>query len=400
MSRLIYLACITFLIVGLGQLVVGTVMEPMVHAYGIQYEDGGQLVMNQFLGMLAGTLVAPMLIRRFGKKVLLLTAIGLMAVSEIVYAMQPPWWAMLTAAPIAGFGFGTSETLVSSFIIGAAGDRANVVMSRVEVSFGLGALLIPFAGAYLIASGHWRVAFALVGVMSAAVLLLWIVRWPSVLDRGASIEGGAVSNEVAASQEVSPVRRRWMMLALFVPFMIYFVIYVGFEMSFVHYLPSLLVELHGLPDSTASLSLSLFWGAMVIGRLVAGHAADRFGGPASMLTMCSAAAVLFVLLGLFQGVTATYVLTFAAGLAMSGMFAVALVFANRSIGGKTEQISSVLIACGGLGGALMPKLAGWFLDHNGASATMWLFTSFAAVMLIVIVWAIVAAKQRKTALEG
>ena len=54
MNRLIFLGCIAYLVVGLGQLVVGSVMEPMVHAYGIEYGDGGQLVMNQFLGVLFG----------------------------------------------------------------------------------------------------------------------------------------------------------------------------------------------------------------------------------------------------------------------------------------------------------------------------------------------------------
>jgi len=131
MGRLVLLGCIAYLVVGIGQLVVGTVMEPMVEAYGIKYGDGGQLVMNQFLGGLVGILLTPWLIGRIGKKALLLGALGVMTAAEVVYAFQPSWGVMLAAAPFAGIGFGTTEALVGSFIIGSAMGNANVAMSRV-----------------------------------------------------------------------------------------------------------------------------------------------------------------------------------------------------------------------------------------------------------------------------
>ncbi|MDG0794018.1 MFS transporter [Cohnella ginsengisoli] len=182
MIRLIWLGCLAYLTVGLGQLVVGAVMEPMVGAYGVQYGDGGQLVMNQFLGGLAGTLLAPWLMRMLGRRALLLGAMTLMAAAEIVYALAPPWGAMLVLGPVAGFGFGVTETVVGSFIIGSAGERGNVAMSRVEVSFGVGALLMPFVGALLIDIDRWRLAFGVVGVLAVITVVLWASLWPTILN--------------------------------------------------------------------------------------------------------------------------------------------------------------------------------------------------------------------------
>ncbi|WP_229263918.1 MFS transporter [Cohnella cholangitidis] len=390
MARLVFLGCIAYLVVGIGQLVVGTVMEPMVAGYGIQYGDGGQLVMNQFLGGLVGITLAPWLMGRIGKKRLLLSALAIMAVVEVIYSFQPEWGVMLAIGPFAGFGFGTTEAVVGSFIIGAAQGNANVAMSRVEVFFGVGALLMPFAGAALIASGLWVYAFLVVGIMAAIAVLLWFLFWPKILDR-------KPESETATETRLTKLPNRRLAITVLAAGSMFFAVYVGFEMSFVHYLPSLLVHNNGLSDSTASLSLSLFWGAMVLGRMVSGHAADRWGGGVYMLATCLSTAVIFVVMGGLESTWATFVLTFLAGLAMSGMFAVALVFLNRAVPGMTERTTSLLMAFGGIGGALMPRLTGWFLDENGTDATRWLFAAFAVVMLAVIVWALLSAKSLERA---
>ncbi|MFC5529964.1 MFS transporter [Cohnella yongneupensis] len=394
MTRLIFLACITFIVVGLGQLVVGAVMEPMVHAYGINYGAGGQLVMHQFLGGMFGVMLTPWLIGKIGKKKLLLSALVIMTVAEAVYVSQPPWALMLTAGPFAGFGFGTTEAVVASFIIGAAGANANVAMSRVEVSFGVGALLMPFVGAWFISEGHWVMGFAVVSVLAAMTLVMWLVRWPTVLDQPISQHA-----EEAAAKERS-TRSRGRIVAILFGGALFFLVYVGFEMSFVHYLPSLLVQNNGLAESTASLSLGAYWGAMVLGRLVSGHAADRWGNGTYMMVTCVSCAVLFAFMGGVEQVTGTFVLTFFIGLAMSGMYAVAIVFVNRAVPGMSEKITSLMMVFGGIGGALMPKLTGWFLDEHGADATRWLFAVLAAIMLIVIIVALVLAQPSKRRVEA
>jgi len=461
MARLVFLGCIAYLVVGIGQLVVGTVMEPMVNAYGVQYGDGGQLVMHQFLGGMVGILLAPWLIGKIGKKPLLLTALAVMATAEIVYTMQPSWNWMLVTAPFAGFGFGTTEAVVGAFVIGSAGSNANVAMSRVEVFFSLGALLMPFAGAVLISGGYWHSAFGVVGGLAIAAFAMWFVWWPKILDTPGGYAADAQAQALAASdadrerlrgpegpgqsgqgrdasglelgsvqgrdesgledsdqlgqgrdasglglsrdEKARKPRQRWGRRGSFNVLAAcgaFFAIYVGLEMSFLHYLPSLLVQNGGVADSTASLSLSVFWGAMTVGRLVSGQAADRWGGAAYLLATCVAALGFFVWMGGMEGVVGLYLLTFAAGLAMSGMFSVALVFANRAAPGMTEKTTSLLMACGGIGGALLPRVTGWFLDGNGPSATWWLFAIYAMIMLVVAIWAAMAARSSRLRTDG
>lgn len=396
MARLIFLGCVAYLAVGLGQLVLGTIMEPMVDAYGVKYGDGGQLVMNQFFGGMFGMLLIPWLIGRIGRKTLLLGAFTIVVIAEAVYALQPSWGVMLTAAPFAGLGLGMTEAIVGSFIIGSAVvGNANVAMSRVEVFFGVGALIMPFAGAWLISSGHWVAAFIVVGALMAITLILWVILWPTIVDAPRADEVEHLAN--AGKSQPGGRARVATVLAIG---SLFFLVYVGFEMSFVHYLPSLLVNGNGLSDSTASLSLSVYWGAMVIGRLVSGQAADRWGGGAYLLVTCLSAAVIFALFGGLHTTWASFVLTFLAGLAMSGMFAVALVYTNHVVPGVTERTTSLLMASGGIGGALLPKLTGWFLDENGTTATIWLFAGMAIAMLAVALTLMASARALRRQTVG
>lgn len=410
MKRLILLGCFTYLMLGFGQLAIGAVMEPMVHSYDIRYGDGGRLVMNQFLGGMVGILFAPSLMRRLGKKAVLIGAIGIVAVAEFLYASLPPWHIMLLLAPFAGMGLGIAEAVVGSFVIDAAGAQANTAMSRLELFFGVGALLIPFAGAALIEAGEWRLSFGIVSGLSAVAVLLWFFWWPSAMARSASSlaspgesagNGDAVFHADSLDDDTAVVERqaerrapsRGRAALILAACALFFAVYVGLEMSFIHYLPSILVKSNGVTEASATLTLSLFWGAMVIGRLCAGQLADRFGGSAYLLGTCGAAAILLILMTFFTGDASVFALTFALGLMMSGMFAISLVFANRAVPGATERTTSLLMACGGIGGALLPECAGWFLDHQGIGATRWLFAATSLTLLLVMLSAVLVSSR-------
>ncbi|BBH23187.1 MFS transporter [Paenibacillus baekrokdamisoli] len=390
MTRLIFLGCIAYLVVGLGQMVVGSVMEPMVHAYGIEYGDGGQLVMNQFLGGLFGIICAPWCMQRFGKKTVLLTALVFLSAAELLYTFLPPWGIMLTIAPIAGIGCGLTESVVGYFIISASGERANTAMSRVEIFFGVGALLIPFAGSALIEAGYWKFSFGIVGILATATVILWGLCWPNILDQPAQLP--PKDKEETKHKLSGPPKSRTIMILTACT--LFFAVYVGLEMSYVHYLPSLLVKDNGLDESTATLTISLFWAAMVIGRMFAGQIADRIGGSSYLFATCLITGVLFILMTILTGVVPILILTFLAGLSMSGMFAIALVFANRAAPGRAERTTSLLMASGVVGGALLPKGTGWLIDQQGPEAARWLFAAAAVVLLVAILWAAAAARRR------
>lgn len=67
---------------------------------------------------------------------------------------------------------------------------------------------------------------------------------------------------------------------------------------------------------------------------------------------------------------------------MSGLFSIALVFANKMLPGSEETTPSLLIASGGIGGAVLPLLMGKSMDLGGAGASSWLLAGFIGALVI------------------
>ena len=155
-------------------------------------------------------------------------------------------------------------------------------------------------------------------------------------------------------------------------------------MSLVHFLPTIIMNITDTTLEAATTSLTLFWITMVIGRFFAGNLAERFGY-IRYLSYCSLGSLFFLILFFFMtDLWSSYAMILLLGLAMSGIFAIALLFANARIPGMTERTTSLLIAAGGVGGALMPRLIGWMLDEYSLLMTQWVFISMTALLIILI----------------
>ena len=386
MRKLIWLGCLSYFVIGMAHVVMGAVLEPMTAHYGREYADGGQLVFNQFAGYLTGVLALPRIAVRLGKRKTLLSAFALLAAAETVYSLEPPWEWMLAAAPFAGCGFGIIEAIVGAMIIDYVEERKAAAMSRVEVFFGLGALFIPAVSGVLIAYRQWNAAFLAVAALSLAGLMLWRTFPFAKLD-----EKTAAMRQEEPGAPANYVGKERILLVLMVFF---FFIYVGLEMSDVHFLPSMQVDRLALSPSAAAFSITLFWAAMTFGRLFAGAAAEGFGYARYLIAGCLGSFA--ALAGLVHAgrLWSSYGSVLLLGLMMAGLFAIALVFANQLMPGKTSRTTSILIASGGIGGALIPKAAGWLMDALGTAATQWALAGLAAALTLVVAAAHLFARRR------
>ncbi|WP_028609509.1 MFS transporter [Paenibacillus harenae] len=405
MRKLIWLGCLSYLVIGVAHVVGGSILEQLIGHYGLTYKDGGQWIMNQFLGFLVGVLFAPSLTARVGKRGAVLLAIGILTASEAAYSLLLPWGWMLAIAPLAGIGFGMTEAVVGAMIIDLAKNGKASAMSRLETFFGVGALLIPIAAAYLIQQNVWQVSFPILAAMSGITFVLWLTMSFGELDdqlsyAPKSAEGSQANAEIAASLAAPRADAS----AFFgysrkaLPFLLlsalFFMIYVGMEMSFSNYLPSILIERSGIGESAAASVLSLFWGTMVLGRLFAGVLADRMGYSRYLLIATLGASAVFVLMAVMGQLSWTLVFVGLSGLCFSGIFGIALVYANALIPGMTERTTSLLVACGGLGGAIFPRLTGWIMDQFHVQATLWYVSALVIVMLLLLAVMLVLGRRR------
>ncbi|MFB5673528.1 sugar MFS transporter [Paenibacillus terreus] len=377
MKRLLWIGGFSYLLIGLAHVIIGSLLPVLLTHYGRDYTDGGTLIFAQFAGFLIGVLISPSLAARYGKRPALVLALFLLCAAQLLYALLPPWGWMYLIGAASGFGFGMVEAVIGTIVIGGVKEGTGSVMSRLEVFFGLGALAMPALAGWLIVLGMWRFSFPIIALMAAVMAVFWLTASFGKLDPVLNERQSSIA--AASERKVIYTSRMLPLLALFI---LFFFLYVGTEMSLANFLPSMLLERLELGEAQAALSVTCFWLAMSVGRVFSGKIADAYGYGRYVVISSAAAALLFLLFPLANGTAGTFALIILLGLGMSGIFSIALVFASRMLPGTEDMTTSLLIAAGGVGGALLPLWTGRSMDLGGAASSAWLLAVFGGALCL------------------
>lgn len=381
MRNFIWLACLIYTLNGFGHIIIGTVLEPMVESYGIDYGAGGQLIMNQFLGFLGGVLFAPAIVRTLGRKTTVFIALALFAGTQFVFSFMPDWNVLLYIAPFGGAGIGILETIIAALIIAHLQEKKATILILVEVFFGVGALLIPIISAVLIAANVWNASFAVVAVIATIAMFLWLFlpfgelepilkKQPKDLDKS----GKRVKRQKYSRKQ----------LPIIIAGAFFFFMYVGTEMVLPNYLPTILSKTTDLSASSLAMSITVFWLAMTFGRMTMTFIIDRIGYHKLFVICCIGQFFSLLLFASTSSVAISFIAIFLTGLLMGGIFSIGLLIINDTADGLVEWTTSLLVAMGGLGGALLPKIIGELIDRYDISITLWAIAFFAFLLVFLM----------------
>jgi len=368
MKKFVWIASLIYCLNGFGHIIIGTVLEPMVDSYGIHYRDGGQLIMNQFLGFLGGVMIAPLIVNRIGRRMTISLALLIFALSQFVFSVLPNWNVMLAIAPFGGAGIGIAETIVAALIIGHLKEKKAKTLVIVEIFFGVGALMIPVISAFLIMTGVWNFSFTFVAVFASVIMLLWLFLSFGELDPILKRQTKAL-----AEDGNKPERKRYSkrQLPIIATGALFFFMYVGTEMVLPNYLPTILGKTTNLDASTLALSITVFWAAMTLGRISMTGIIDRIGYSKLFIICCTGQFFTLLMFAYSTSVMFSFISIFLTGLLMGGVFSIGLLIINETSKGLEEWTTSILMAMGGLGGAFLPRIVGELIDRYPISVTLW-----------------------------
>ncbi|KEQ22794.1 MFS transporter [Paenibacillus tyrfis] len=379
MKRLFVLSCLFYLLIGITSVMTGPLLPEMLPYYERGYGDGGTLLFLQFAGFLVGVLASPGWAARIGKHRLLSVALISIAVPYAVMGFLPGWLWMVLLTLLVGFGSGIIESTIGAFTIEFAEQNKAIAMTQLDVYFGVGALLMPAAISLLIAAGWWPYAFMAASAFTFVLLALWLTL------PGRSSERLRSPNAAMASSTSAKKRYTGGQFRLLAAFVVFFFVYMGLELGLMNFLPSILVETVQIGNSTASLGVTSFWIAMVVGRLFAGKVAERMSYVPFLLWSAIGTLVFITALTMTAHPVGVLALILGIGLTMSGLFSIALVHANILIPGMTERTTSILIASGGIGGSVLQWFIGWSMARWSAGSTLWLLMGFTLILLLSVV---------------
>ncbi|MBB3222526.1 MFS transporter [Pseudoduganella umbonata] len=274
-----------------------------------------------------------------------LAGVGLLATAD-TFAM------LLLAAAMIGVGSSTFHPEASRVARLASGGRFGFAQSLFQVGGNVGSALGPLlAAAIIVGHGQGRIAWFMLLVLVAVVVLVGVSRW----------YGGHLKNTVrkAGMQPVAPLPRGRVIAALAVLAMLVFSKYI-YMASLSSYYTFYLIEKFHVSVDTAQMYLFLFLAAVAAGTFAGGPIGDRVGRKRVIWASILGAAP-FTLALPYADLAWTAVLSVVIGLVMSSAFSAIVVFAQELVPGKVGMIAGIffglMFGVSGIGAAAMGHIA-------------------------------------------
>lgn len=231
------------------------VLKGTLHLNDAQY---GAVFLPQVAATAIAALLGGFLARRLSLKALLSLALIANGCAEVFLLATPGANAsgvfplVLASCACLGIGFGLSAAPLNSLPRLLFPARADAALVALHTVLGAGLCLGPLAAGWTITHGRWTLyPAALVGAAIMLSVVVLCLRLPQA--RPAPATSAAVSQLLG---------RDFYLLAAIA------ILYAFAEGTFSSWAIAYLLEDRGIAAATAALALSVFWGALVVGRLV------------------------------------------------------------------------------------------------------------------------------------
>ena len=288
MPSLLYFFAFCNLIIGSSAFVLGGILEPVSVALGVSLAATGQAMTAYALG---AAVLAPMLILATGhwsRRRTILLALGLFSAGSLISALAPSLSWLMIGRVVMGAGVmftaAASATAVSLVPVAQRGRALSIANLGQSVCYAVG---VP-VGTWIGLQWGWRWPLWLAAAASVCVWLLATRLVP------AATTGSVVTGSLRTAAGQWPVWRVWLRTLLMFTAIFGVFTYIG----------PVLQELDGLDATGLSVVLAIFGCAGVVGTLMGGWAADRFGVLRTTAIQLTVVALMMAVLPLTAGHTA------------------------------------------------------------------------------------------------
>ncbi len=349
-ALLAVLAFLAFVSLGLPDGLLGVSWPSISAGFGVPLDSLGLLVTFQTAGYLLASFLSGRVLRVMPIGTVLVLSTLAAAVSLLGFAVSSAWPPLLAFGFLAGLGGGAVDAGLNAY--GATHFSARV-LNWLHASFGVGTTLGPLIATVVLGSGSvWRWGYVIVG---SAQLLLTVVffmnrrRW-----REAAQTGPETAEVAKAARTRDTLRRPAVWLG-----MLTFFTYSGVEFVTGQWSYSLLTIERGVSVTTAGLLVTLYWGSLMVGRVLFGIVATRVP-LVPTLRLCILGSVLgALLLWLEPTPFVSYLGLMLVGLSLAPIFASLISLTPKRVGdAHSGNAIGFQIASAGLGAAGLTALVG------------------------------------------
>ena len=359
----------TILIEGLVLSAIGPTLDALGDQTGSTLSQVSILFTANSLGYIAGSLAAGRTYARLTGTTVLAGALVAMAALAVFIPISNALWLLIGLFAFIGVAVGLIDVGCNTLLVWLYRSEVPPFMNTLHLAFGIGAVLSPLIiDRFAVVTGDAPAAFWLFSAVMIPVAV-WIYRTPSPQQPEAA----------AAGDGLGVVRRHRWFLGLTA---IFFFMHVGAELSFAGWIFSYAEEA-GKSETTARVLNSLFWGGLVVGRIVAIPLSRRLA-PVRMLQidLGGAVASIGLMAVLPNWPLSIWIGTIGFGASVASMFATSINYAEQRMT-ITSHVTSLFLVGGSAGSMSLPWLVGQYFESRGPESMVYVITgaSLAAVAL-------------------
>ncbi|MGB3502408.1 MAG: multidrug effflux MFS transporter [Mesorhizobium sp.] len=158
-------------------------LPEMGHSLNVTEENHRQYVISAYFGgMAAALLFYGPLSDRFGRRIPLLTGLGIYVLAAIGAAFAPDFETLLALRFVQGVGAASTRVIAVSIVRDRFGGRAMAeVMSLIFMTFMIVPVIAPNLGQVIMLVANWHMIFIVMGLLAAGIMLWAYVRLPESL---------------------------------------------------------------------------------------------------------------------------------------------------------------------------------------------------------------------------
>ncbi|HQL87057.1 MAG TPA: MFS transporter [Lentisphaeria bacterium] len=334
-ARATYAVLISMFIFACSSNIMFACLRQASQTFQVSFEDMTPIISVQFSGFFLTCLLGGIASDRFGKKRVMLLGCFLTMLGALGWTMASGLRAAYVGAFILGMGGGILETIGAAILTDLHPERSKFFMNLSQAAYCLGAIGSPALMAVLLPLGlSWRWFFfgnaviaVILGVMYMGVTL------------AKSSEGSRQRGNLRSVMRVLPT--------IIIPCICIFC-YVFSEMATAGFLGERLAQLSA-PESMTIFALSLFWSAMILGRIACAflpqnQAYEHIIG--ALLLLAGLACVAQSMVQTWQASIALFTLT---GLAFAGTWPMIVSMASYRNLEDSGVAAGITISIGSLG---------------------------------------------------
>ena len=361
----------SFFIFGFTDNLKGATLPPLLTEMGLNYSIGGTILFGAYVGFIIATLFTGILADTIGNKAVLLLAGAFLIFGILGYSSFTSVLGLIAAMAVIGMGLGSIELGANSIIVDIHPLDKDRYLNLMAVFHGLGSMLAPlFAGWLLISGSSWRSVYrwdlALVGLM---ILFFLLLPYPHIPKSNTEKFDLSHLGKAAFARPMG-----WFYFAI--------AVYVAIELGLASWLVTYLQDIRQISVGASAIYLSVFFGLVMLGRLLGSFVVERVGYLRSIL-YATIGATVCIGLGIFGPAPLSLLLPLA-GFFLSIVFPTLTAAVSDLHTENMASILGLLFTFAGVGGMLGPWLIGLVGDVLGLSLGFGINLLYCGLLLVIM----------------